>query len=161
MFMVMMPSPLGRQAVILELARRHVPRQDVPAAIGLHARRRNAGLLHVVDDAVEADVRGEPELARGLHEAHVALALRDGVHALFAGRLGQVAEQFHLPGGRIEDVHARAHVGQFGAEHVVDPAVAAGAHAVVGVVRRRKAGFVDARDEPPGARAGLRLAGAL
>ena len=103
------------ETMVFKLARSHVPGKDVTAAIGLHTGRWNPRLLHVVDDAVVADVRGEPELAACFDEVDVALSLGNGVHAFLARRLGQVAEEVDRAGARAKRIHARAHIRQLGA----------------------------------------------
>ncbi len=112
------------------------------ARVRLVARGRDAHGFLALDDAIDADVRGEVELAVGLDEVDVALALGDGLAALLAAGLGQVAQFLDLLRLGVEAEHPRALVNVVRAEHVVNPAVAAGAHGVVAVVAEREAGVV-------------------
>ena len=100
-----------------------------------------------LDDAIDAEVRGEVELAVGLDEVDVALALGDGLAALFAARLGKVAQLLDLLGLGIEAEHLGALVNVIRAEHVVNLPVAAGAHGVVAVVAEGEAGIVGLGDD--------------
>ncbi len=95
---------------ILELLRRHVIGEEVPARIGLPTLRRNADLLHAVDDAVVADVGREVELAVPLDEGHMGLALDDRPGVLLAAGLGDVPHVLDLVGRRIVAEHLRADV---------------------------------------------------
>ena len=112
------------------------------AGVGLVARGRDAHGLLALDDAVDADVRGEVELAVGLDEVDVALALGDGLAALLAAGLGEVAQFLDLLRLGVEAEHLGALVNVLRAEHVVDLPVAAGAHGVVAVVAEGEAGVV-------------------
>ncbi len=100
---------------------------------------------------------GEVQLAAGLHEIDVALALSDDVAALLPRGLVEVGHVPRMAGRGIEDEHLPGHVVPLGAEHVVDAPVAGGADPVVGVVGVGKAGVVDARDQAR-RRRGRRLA---
>ena len=66
----------GRDAEVLELAGLQVVGEQVAAGVGLVARRRDAHGFLALDDAIDAEVRAEVELAVGLDEVDVALALR-------------------------------------------------------------------------------------
>ena len=74
------------------------------------SRGRDAHGFLALDDAVDADVRGEIELAVGLDEVHVALALGNGLGALLAAGLGEIAEMLDLLRLRIEQKHLGADV---------------------------------------------------
>ncbi len=150
MFIVMMPSPCGPRAEILEVAVGHIVGKEVAALVRLVTRGRNAGLLHVVDDAVVADVRGEVELSAALDEVHVALPLGNDLHPLLAAGLGEVAAMADPPGPGIEDVHLSRNVVRLGTQNVVDPAVAGRREAVVGVVGQGEARVVDLGRQPLG-----------
>ena len=140
-------DPLAARGLgqVLELLRLHVIGEEMAARIGLPALRRDADLLHAVDDAVVPDVGREIELAALLHEVDVRFALHDRLGVLLAARLGEVAQQLDLVRDRVIAEHLGADVEQLGRQDIVDLAVAARAHAVVGVVppgQNRSCAFV-------------------
>src|ERR1035441_3846436 len=82
----------GTDAKVLELARLEVVGEQVAARVTRVARGRYAHSFLALDNAIDADVRCEVELAVGLDEVDVALALRGGLAALFAAGLGRSGE---------------------------------------------------------------------
>ena len=147
-----MPSRWGAIAKSSNRPARHVQGEQVAAGIGFVAGRRDAHLLHPVDDAVVADVGGEVEFAGGLDEVDVALPLNDGLASLLAAGLGEVAEVLDRVRTGIVAVDLRAGLVGLRTEHVVDLAVAWRAHAVVGVVRQGEPRVERARHEGGGRR---------
>ena len=134
-------------AVILELARLEVVGEQVASGVRFVARGRNAHRFLALDDAIDADMRGEVELAVDLDEVDVALALGNGLAALLAASLGKVPQLLDLLRLGIEAEHLGALVNVVRAEDVVDPAVAAGAHGVVAVMAQREPGVVGLGDD--------------
>src|ERR1017187_9968931 len=134
-------------AEVLELAGLEVVGEQVAARVASVAGGRDAHGFLALDDAIDADVRGEVELAVGLDEVDVALALGNGLAALFLASLGEISEFFDLLGLRVEAEHLGALVDVVRAEHVVNLPVAAGAHRVVAVVAEGEAGVVGLGDD--------------
>ena len=140
---------LRADAVVLELAGLQVVGEQVAARVGFIARRGDAHGFLAVHVAVHPDVGGEIELMILLDEVDVALALGNGLAALFAAGFRHVAHFLDLLGPGIEAEHPGALVNILRAQDVVDLPVAAGAHRVVAVVPQGKVGVIDPGDDFP------------
>src|ERR1019366_2631207 len=132
----------GGNAEVLELAGLQVVGEQVAARVRLVARGRDAHGFLALDDAIDADVRGEVELAIGLDEVDMALALGDGLAALFATGLGEITKFFDPLRLGVKAEHPGALINVIRAEHVIDSPVAAGAHGVIAVMAEGEAGVV-------------------
>src|ERR1035438_6925539 len=102
----------GTDAEVLELARFEVIGEHMAARVTRVARGRYAHSFLALDNAINADVSGEVELAVGLDEVDVAPTLRDGLAALLAAGLGEIAEFLDLlrPGVEAEHLGALVNV---------------------------------------------------
>ena len=111
----------------------------MPAGVSVVSlRRRYRHLLHPIDNAVVAHVSREVEFSLMLREGHVRLTLRNGLQPLLAAHFGQVSKVLNGLSRRIERVHLPARVQGFRAQHIIDLAVARGAHPVVSIVGERQ-----------------------
>ena len=136
------PSRPGAMPKSSNLPALEVVGEQVAPRVRLVARGRDAHGFLALDDAIDADVRREVELAVGLDEVDVALALGDGFAALLAAGLGEVAQLLDLLRLGVEAEHLGALINIVRTEHVVNLPVAAGAHGVIAVVAEGEAGVV-------------------
>ncbi len=94
-------------------------------------------------------MRRKVELAVGLDEIDVRLALGDDLLAAFAARGAQIAQMPNHVLLGIVDVHLACQVERLRAQHVIDAPVTGRKHPVVGVVALGEPGVMDARNQTP------------